>query len=92
MKRPWYRNPAIWILLVTAIPMAIAFVLAPRYRSRAESVLREECRRLYAEARTVADSTAADAEQPIKAKGRAGKSVVTCGELRRRGSLRAPVD
>ncbi|HEU4698540.1 MAG TPA: hypothetical protein VFS40_05135, partial [Gemmatimonadales bacterium] len=76
----------VWIVLIVAVPILIALVLAPIIRPRLTRAVRDECRQQYAQARTAADSAAADAFQPIRTRS-STEHPYTCGELRRRGAL-----
>jgi hypothetical protein len=87
VRPAWYRNPLVWIVLVLVVPLAIAVALAPWLRPRLTAAVLDDCRRHYAEARSAADTAAADAYAPLRARSRNEPSVV-CGDLRRRGRLR----
>lgn len=86
-RQPWTRNPLVWIVLIVAVPVLVALVLAPLIRPRLTAAVLDDCRRHYAAARTAADSAAADAYHPLRARS-STEHPYSCGELHRRGTLR----
>jgi hypothetical protein len=87
--RPWWRHPVFWIAVIVVGGFAGAVGAALWTRPRLTAELVERCRARYAEARTAADSVAADEWQPFLTPGRRAREgqAVTCAVVRRSGHL-----